>query len=160
MIIYPEYLMNHICQGISEVATSKYVWWSVQPIQCTYVVCMCNTHVQSHRYSVYMLIQPTESLYKLINTHPHLRGFYHHCSHSQQGQLLHLPPLLLYTTVNYYVCTNKGRLYTNSKHELIILAKRGFILYILLLPAYYMYTFYMHINCIYICIRGCIHTVW
>ena len=70
-------------------------------------------------------ISPTEPLYNLINAHSHLRVFHHHCSHSQQGQLLHLPPLLLYTTVttvNYYVCTNKGRICTlgTNTDELMI----------------------------------------
>ena len=45
---------------------------------------------------------PTELLYNPINVHSHLRLFHHHYSHSKQGHLLQLPPVIY-----KYVCTNK-----------------------------------------------------
>ena len=115
------------------------------------------TPIHSHESQ----ISPTEPLYNLINAHSHLRVFHHHCSHSQQGQLLHLPPLLLYTTVttvNYYVCTNKGRIYTlgTNTDELMIYKyvghKRMHSKHPLIASILYVYII------LYVCIHVYVHT--
>ena len=46
MILYPEYLKNHICQDISKVVTSKCVGCSVQPIQWAYIT-QSDTYIRS-----------------------------------------------------------------------------------------------------------------